>query len=49
MISHLFRRTGETRGFAFVRFYHKDDAEDAMEDLDGRFEPEFNNYIRFLR
>jgi len=29
-------RTGDTRGFAFVRFFNKHDAEDAMDDLDGR-------------
>ena len=30
------RMTGEIRGFAFVRFYDKRDAEDAMEGLDGK-------------
>ncbi len=30
------RRTGETRGFAFVRFYKKRDAEDALDDINGR-------------
>ena len=30
------RRTGDTRGFAFVRFYNRDDAEDALDDVDGR-------------
>ena len=34
----LNRRTGDTRGFAFVRFFNKHDAEDAMDDLDGRWE-----------
>jgi len=28
-------RTKESRGFAFVRFYERDDAEDAMDELDG--------------
>jgi len=29
-------RTKESRGFAFVRFYERDDAEDAMDELDGQ-------------
>ena len=29
------RFTKESRGFAFVRFYDKRDAEDAMDDMDG--------------
>ena len=29
------RYSRETRGFAFVRFYRKRDAEDAMESMDG--------------
>merc|ERR1719513_306370 len=30
------RESGRPRGFAFVRFVHKRDAEDAMDDLNGR-------------
>lgn len=30
------RRNGESRGFAFVRFYSKRDAEDAIDALNGR-------------
>jgi RNA recognition motif-containing protein len=30
------RRSGDSRGFAFVRFYNKHDAEDALDDLNGR-------------
>jgi len=29
-------RSGDSRGFAFVRFYNKHDAEDALDDLNGR-------------
>ena len=29
-------RTRENRGFGFVRYFHKDDAEDAIDALDGR-------------
>ncbi|KAJ8037978.1 Serine/arginine-rich splicing factor 2 [Holothuria leucospilota] len=29
------RRTKESRGFAFVRFYERRDAEDAMDEMDG--------------
>jgi len=29
-------RTGDNKGFAFVRFVHKEDAEDAMDDINGR-------------
>lgn len=29
-------RTGESRGFGFVRYYKKEDAERAMEKLDGK-------------
>ena len=29
------RKDGESRGFAFVRYYEKRDAEDAMDSLDG--------------
>merc|ERR1719431_1736577 len=30
------RESGRPRGFAFVRFYNKKDAEDAMDELNGR-------------
>jgi len=30
------RGSGEHRGFAFVRFVNKDDAEDAIDSMDGR-------------
>eukprot|EP00088_Acartia_fossae_P029979 TRINITY_DN30918_c0_g1_i1.p1 TRINITY_DN30918_c0_g1~~TRINITY_DN30918_c0_g1_i1.p1 ORF type:complete len:182 (+),score=26.54 TRINITY_DN30918_c0_g1_i1:42-587(+) len=29
-------RSGDSRGFAFVRFYHRRDAEDALDELQGR-------------
>eukprot|EP01029_Cantina_marsupialis_P029746 TRINITY_DN782124_c0_g1_i1.p1 TRINITY_DN782124_c0_g1~~TRINITY_DN782124_c0_g1_i1.p1 ORF type:complete len:205 (-),score=35.83 TRINITY_DN782124_c0_g1_i1:319-933(-) len=46
------KRTGESRGFAFVRYYHKDEAEEARKDMDGyeldgrRISVEFAKYGR---
>lgn len=36
LISSRDRYTRESRGFAFVRFYDKHDAEDAMDRMDGK-------------
>ncbi|OAY67792.1 Serine/arginine-rich splicing factor SC35 [Ananas comosus] len=35
------RRTGESRGFAFVRYKYADEAQKAVERLDGKFPPLF--------
>lgn len=32
-------RTGESRGFGFVRYYNKEEAERALEKLDGKVGP----------
>lgn len=46
------RRTGESRGFAFVRYKYADEAQKAVERLDGKFLAFYyrcvNDYCSFL-